>query len=69
MGASSFLEDDVGFEIGNKPCGMEMEQLFGLALGIASPLKITGVKFSRSEGEFRGLVEISIDFDRGGAIS
>jgi transposase len=42
-----------------------MEQLFGLALGIASPWKITGVKFSRPEGEFRGLVEISIDFDRG----
>ncbi|MFM2376995.1 MAG: hypothetical protein RLZZ165_2092 [Bacteroidota bacterium] len=42
-----------------------MEQLFGLALGIVSPWKITGVKFSQSEGEFRGLVEISIDFDRG----
>jgi transposase len=45
---------------------MEMEQLFGMVLGIASPWKITGVKFSQSEGEFRGLVEISIDFDRGG---
>ena len=44
---------------------MEMEKLFGMALGIASPWKITEVKFSQSEGEFRGLVEISIDFERG----
>ena len=42
-----------------------MEQLFGLALGLVSPWRIMEVKFSQSEGEFRGLVEISIDFDRG----
>jgi len=44
---------------------MEMEQLFGLALGITSPWKITEVNFSQSDGDFRGLVEISIDFERG----